>query len=290
MIEDESGRLKIQGDALDGLGLVTGCVIACLGHENKDGVFVVIDTKYADLPRQPQRWEKDDATLALAGSKVKQKPPKAERIAIISGLEIAGDSGNDLALDMLTDYLIGEGSDGTRKDGSKRITRLIIAGGSLAHSCPIPSREEVSAKKGHKKYGYDSSAYDASPTARLDMFLSEVLSTLPVTILPGVTDPASVAIPQQPLHPALFPHSRAMANSPALKYDPYLAFDSVTNPWEGDIDGWRILGTGGQTVADVQKYLDVNSTLDIMDAMLRWRCIAPTAPDTLCTYLVNALP
>ncbi|KAF2809936.1 DNA polymeras-like protein subunit delta-2 [Mytilinidion resinicola] len=284
MIEDESGRLKIIGDGLDTLGLVTGCVIAILGHENIDGVFNVIDTKYADLPRQPERWEKDEASLALSGGKVKQKRPRADRVAIISGLEISGDSGNDLALVMLTEYLIGESSHPSRPDGSKKISRLIVAGGSLAHSSPIPSREEVVAKKGHKKYGYDSAAYDASPTARLDTFLSDILPTLPVTLLPGVTDPASVAIPQQPLHAALFPQSRALANSPALKNDPHLGFDSVSNPWEGDIDGWRFLGTGGQTVTDVQKYLDVDSTLDIMDAMLRWRCIAPTAPDTLWCY------
>ncbi|KAA6409446.1 MAG: DNA polymerase delta subunit 2 [Lasallia pustulata] len=41
-------------------------------------------------------------------------------------------------------------------------------------------------------------------------------------------------------------------------------FDSVTNPWEGDVDGWRLMGTGGQPVDDVYK--------------------APTAPDTLWCY------
>jgi DNA polymerase delta subunit 2 len=58
----------------------------------------------------------------------------------------------------------------------------------------------------------------------------------------------------------------------------------VTNPWEGDIEGFRVLGTSGQTIADLSKYVEKVKTLHIMEMMLRWRCIAPTAPDTLWCY------
>jgi DNA polymerase delta subunit 2 len=43
-----------------------------------------------------------------------------------------------------------------------------------------------------------------------------------------------------------------------------------------------VLGTGGQNVDDVFKYVDSDDRLGMMEAMCRWRCSAPTAPDTLC--------
>jgi DNA polymerase delta subunit 2 len=183
------------------------------------------------------------------------------------------------------EYLTGDATGPPDQAKSGEITRLIIAGNSLSNSSPILSREEfaVATKKSHKKhYGYDASAYNPSPSERLDEFLSEILPTLPVTLIPGKTDPASVAIPQQGLHPALFPLSRPYVNPPTKSPDTLHGLDTVTNPWEGDIEGWRFLGTGGQTVDDLLKYVDDTDTVDILDAMLRWRCIAPTAPDTLC--------
>ena len=63
-------------------------------------------------------------------------------------------------------------------------------------------------------------------------------------------------------------------------------FDSVTNPWEGDVDGWRLLAAGGQNLDDVFKYVEGEERLEIMEAMCRWRLVAPTAPDTLCEYLL----
>lgn len=238
MLEDESGRLRIMGSSLTSHAFVTGCVIAALGTEQADGSFEVIETMFADFPRQPERWERDEEKLALQGKKVKQKRERAGKVALVSGLEISGDAETDMALVLLQEYLEGEAADEEIQEASGRITRLIIAGGSLAHSSPIPSREEVAAaKKGQKKhYGYDSSAYDAAPSERLDAFLSELLPTMPVTLMPGASDPASVAIPQQSLHPALFPTVRQYAKIAAQAGEP-LALDSVTNPWEGDVDG-----------------------------------------------------
>jgi DNA polymerase II small subunit/DNA polymerase delta subunit B len=58
--------------------------------------------------------------------------------------------------------------------------------------------------------------------------------------------------------------------------------DPVTNPWEGEVEGWRLLGTGGQNLDDICKYVESEDRLGMMEAMCRWRCSAPTAPDTLC--------
>lgn len=283
MLEDESGRLRVTGESLNS-HYVTGCILAALGTEQADGTFQVIATQYADLPRQPQRWERDDAAL----SRAKEQAPKREKpgkVAIVSGLELTGQDDDDLTLDLLVEFLTGEATGPLDQIEASKISRLIIAGDSLSHSSPILSREDFAIKKSKSKhYGYDASAYNPSPSERLDSFLAEILPTLPITLLPGASDPANVALPQQPLHPALFPRSRLYAEPVASGKETLYGLDSVTNPWEGDIDGYRFLGTGGQTVADLLKYVDEVEALEVMEMMLRWRCIAPTAPDTLWCY------
>ncbi|KAJ4301131.1 DNA polymerase delta small subunit Cdc1 [Kalmusia sp. IMI 367209] len=229
MLEDESGRLRVTGEPLHS-HYVTGCILAALGTEQADGTFQVIATQYADLPRQPQRWEGEDGKLAVE-KKPKPEREKSGKLAIVSGLEMTGTEDDDL--------------------------RLIIAGNSLSHASPILSRDDFNAKKSSKRhYGYDASSYNATPAEKFDSFLSQILPALPVTLLPGESDPANVALPQQPLHPALFPLCRAYANPPAKSNESLEGLDSVTNPWEADIEGWRVLGTGGQTVDDLLKYVE----------------------------------
>lgn len=279
MLEDESGRLRVTGESLNSQ-YVTGCVVAALGTEQADGSFQVIATQHADLPRQPARWERDDA------DKNATSPPrdKAGKIAIVSGLEITGTEDDDLSIDLLVEYLTGEATGPPSQRDASQITRLIIAGDSLAHSSPILSREDFAAKKAKKHYGYDSSLYNASPATRLDTLLSQILPSLPITLLPGASDPANVALPQQPLHPALFPTARLYAAPPSSPHPPS-SLDPVTNPWSADLAGYRFLGTGGQPISDLLKYMpDDISSLDAMELSLRWRCIAPTAPDTLSCY------
>ncbi|KAJ4411121.1 DNA polymerase delta small subunit Cdc1 [Didymella pomorum] len=283
MLEDESGRLRVTGESLNST-YVTGCVLAALGTEQADGTFQVIATQYADLPRQPERWERDDAALIEASEPQPERGP-AGKIAIVSGLAITGADDDELSLDLLLEYLTGEAAGLPTQSSASSISRLIIAGDSLAKSSPILSREDFAEMKSKKQaYGYDASAYNATPAEHLDELLSELLPTLPITLLPGANDPANVALPQQPLHPALFPNSRLYAEPPAKTNETIHGLDAVTNPWAGDVEGYRLLGTGGQTVTDLLKYVDDVNALEVMEMMLRWRCIAPTAPDTLWCY------
>lgn len=283
MLEDESGRLRVTGECL-GSNYVTGCILAALGTEQADGTFQVIATQYADLPRQPERWERDKSALSQA-AEPKSTRKSSGKIAIVSGLEMTGKNDNELFLGLLLEYLTGEAAGPPTQSEASKITRLIIAGGSLSHASPIPSRDDAAVKKGKSKfYGYDTSAYNALPAEQFDAFLSELLPSLPVTLMPGASDPANVALPQQPMHTALFPTSRLFAEPPAQSNKTIHGLDTVTNPWEGDIEGYRFLGTGGQTVADLLKYVDGAKALEAMEMMLRWRCIAPTAPDTLWCY------
>jgi DNA polymerase delta subunit 2 len=297
MLEDESGRLRLTGSKLQSVQLATGVIIAVLGTENANGDFEAIDIKVPDLARQPRRWERDEAKAP--------KEAKKGKIAMVSGLGITGTSSDTLALELLTDYLLGytgssKGEEGSPPDAS-RITRLIIAGNSLGASTieAAPATDGVPAKKSahQKKYGYDASAYNASPITQLDSFLAELLPSIPITLMPGESDPANFALPQQPIHRAMFPRSRAYCSAPPIGEDKVEPgwFDSVTNPWEGDVEGWRFWGSSGQNVDDVLRYLDfadedgnvdmngdTEARIRVMEAMLRWRCGVPTAPDTLC--------
>jgi DNA polymerase delta subunit 2 len=101
--------------------------------------------------------------------------------------------------------------------------------------------------------------------------------------MPGSHDPTSVALPQQPVHLALFNSAKAFSQS---------TLESVTNPSWWDVDGIKVFGTGGQNVDDVYKYVDDDhiegGRIGLLEKMLRWRHVAPTAPDTLCTFLVAA--
>lgn len=93
--------------------------------------------------------------------------------------------------------------------------------------------------------------------------------------MPGDTDPANVSLPQQPIHPTMFPQSKAYFGS---------TFNPVTNPYDCTIDGVNFLGTSGQTIDDIYKYVEGDDRLGMMEWTLRWRHIAPTCPDTLWSY------
>ena len=285
MLEDESGRLRLTGEMLDRVMLTTGAIVAALGTENRDGEFEVFDVKVPDLARQPERYALDDAQRAVAGKKVFPDRQRAGKIALVSGLGITGEDGDTLTLELLSEFLLGEAGSSPDAADAASISRLLVLGNSLAAGGPIPSREELaskhsSSKVGQRKYGYDSSTYNPAPTDALDNFLAGLLPSIPITMIPGDSDPAHAALPQQPVHAALFPRSRAYMAPPGSTEPGW--FSSASNPFEAEVDGWRVLATGGQPLEDMARYIPADSRTAMMEAMLRWRLSAPTAPDTLC--------
>lgn len=294
MLEDDSGRIRLVGDVLSQVNLVTGCIIAVMGTESANGELEVIDLKFPDLAPQPERWalgapaqtngknKSEDVDVDMSGTSA-----KGNKMAIVSGLSFAGnDASYAVELDLLVEYLLGESLGPTMQEKASHVSRLIIAGNSIVTKGQKTEADEVESAamehKKNKKYGYDSSAYNPVPSQLFDDFLTELLPSIPVTLLPGANDPANASYPQQPIHTAMFPKARAFSQDPSSKKDGWL--DAVTNPFEGEIDGWRVLGTSGQNVDDVFKYIDSDDLLGMMEAMCRWRCCAPTAPDTLWSY------
>lgn len=299
MLEDESGRLRLTGAMLLQTLLVTGVIVAVLGTENANGDFEVLDIHIPELARQPERWERDAAEADNEKMAVDRPSTSGQKIALVSGLEISGTEADTLRLSLLSEYLLGESLDEDDQHATARISRLIISGDSIASDVIIHAPPgDDQRKAGNKKYGYDAAAYNPAPTKHLDHFLAELLPTIPITLMSGEQDPANSSLPQQAIHPAMFPHSRTYGQQNLAEpeeQDPGW-FDSVTNPWDGDIDGWRFLGTSGQPVDDILKYVDLggpdgksaDGRLEVMESMLRWRCCAPTAPDTLCKSSLEA--
>lgn len=295
MLEDDSGRVRLVGDVLNNIPLVTGCIIAVMGTENTNGEFEVIDLKVPDLAPQPERWALSKPPTASGKSEgedteMTDSPSQSsgKKIAIVSGLAFSGtDASYDLELDLLLEYLLGEALGPDEQTNASQISRLIIAGNSIStvkeKDDDEGGEDDDEKKTVQKKYGYDASAYNPVPSQLFDQFVSELLPSIPVTLLPGAQDPANASYPQQPVHSAMFPLSRAYAAELGTKAASQPGwFDPVTNPWEAEVEGWRILGTGGQNVDDVFKYVESDDRLGMMEAMCRWRCCAPTAPDTLC--------
>ncbi|KMQ42872.1 DNA polymerase delta subunit [Trichophyton violaceum] len=317
MVEDESGRLVLTGSLLQSTFLVTGVVVAVLGTENADGQFEVVDIKVPDIPPQPARWEREQEPTTDVGVPAKRKHSaleaggsgsgKSKKIAFVSGLGITGTSGDTVALSLLADYLLGytgtiPSTDDYTSTNPSQISRLIIAGNSLGAKVASTANDAANPEKRQpKKYGYDASAYNASPITLFDSFLSDILPSIPVTLMPGETDPANFSLPQQEIHTAMLPRSKAYCppiapKRQALPSEPGW-LDNVTNPWEGDIEGWRFWGTSGQNVDDVLRYVNLEeleddevediengARLKLMEHLLKWRCGVPTAPDTIWCY------
>ena len=298
MLEDDSGRIRLAGELLKTVNLVTGCIVAVMGTENTNGELEIIDIKLPDLPPQPERWSLKKGVNGNTTTKAKTEDEdedmgnspqsSGKKVAIVSGLSFSGsDASSALELNLLLEYLLGEALGPSVQGEVSQISRLIIAGNSISTVDRKADADESAEKTTTKKYGYDASAYNALPSQLFDEFLGEILPSMPVTLMPGERDPANASFPQQPIHAALFPTSRAYGRDPGSKEPGWL--DAVTNPWEGEVEGWRVLGTAGQNVDDVFKYVESEDRLGMMEAMCRWRCCAPTAPDTLCKFFLLLL-
>ncbi|GAA6014788.1 hypothetical protein JCM8202_004765 [Rhodotorula sphaerocarpa] len=258
MLEDESGRVRLVGKSIEEAEgvFVTGTIMAALGAETASGDFEVFEYCFAGLPSQPA---------------LEPASPEGEWVAIASGLQMgsAGDAA-DLRTEMLVEFLLGEAGEEEDQEDAVKVSRLILAGNSLARP-DIGATGSDEQKK--KVYGYDSTLYTAKPTETLDAFLAELTPSLPVDLMPGETDPTEPTMPQQPMHHALLPNA-AM----------YEGFAGRTNPYWGEIGGASFFGTSGQTIDDIFKYLESDDRLGVAAQTLEWSHIAPTCPDTLWCF------
>ncbi|KAI8079681.1 DNA polymerase alpha/epsilon subunit B-domain-containing protein [Gilbertella persicaria] len=253
-LEDESGRIEITGSCLNKEFLVTGTIIGVLGKEVTRGSFEVMDICLPGMAEQEPFVEE------------KNKDPKY--VALLSGLHIGAEDQIDLRTQLLVDFLTGELGSSVDEQSSSKISRVIVAGNSL--SKPTKIAEKSTAPK---KYGYDASTFNASPVIQLDDMLEEICSTVDLDIMAGPTDPSPLHMPQQPMYPSIFANAHRLST-----------FHSVTNPYWCKIDQATFLGTSGQNIDDIYKYVTSEDRLKMAEKCLYWRHMAPSAPDTLWSY------
>ncbi|ORY43933.1 DNA polymerase alpha/epsilon subunit B-domain-containing protein [Leucosporidium creatinivorum] len=267
MLEDESGRVRLVGKGIaDAAGtFVTGTIMAALGAETPSGDFEVLEFCFAGLPPQA-----DVKPVSSAQANGKGKEEDGEWVALLSGLEMgSGNAEQEARCMMLAEWLSGEvGGDEDREEAIK-VSRVILAGNSLAQPDFTVSEED----KKPKRYGYDSSLYSAKPTTSLDAFLAELLPSIPIDLMPGENDPTAPTMPQQPLHPAMLPSA-----------DGFEGYEGRTNPWWCEVGGTSFLGTSGQPLDDIFKYLESEDRIGMAERTLEWSHISPTCPDTLWCY------
>ncbi|KZV65840.1 hypothetical protein PENSPDRAFT_111792 [Peniophora sp. CONT] len=286
-LEDESGRIRLVGERVKNAILVTGVIAGVLGVETAAGDFEVVDVCFADLPPhdgqdgdEPDAMQIDDAV----------EDQDEEYIAVISGLDIGPSAASDAQMQMVVEYLTGEGGGPDDAGVASRITRLIVAGNSLA---PIEPTEDGPKERKAKRYGHDPANFSPHPIHDLSGLLADVARSMPVHILAGQTDPQGVILPQQPFPRAMFGDAAKFASFSCETNPTYLRFapgsEDDAQPTNGASSSHAypytrtILATSGQPLSDLCKYVPTSGTarLDLAEATLRWRHMAPTAPDTL---------
>ncbi|XP_072962400.1 DNA polymerase delta small subunit [Typha angustifolia] len=249
ILEDESGRVKLSGAVLYPATFVTGIVLGLHGKETSDGDFSVHDVLEAGLPPQ----------IELPVSSREDK-----YVAFVSGLDVGSSTFNPLQFQLLVDHITGHLGDDNEQRIASQIVRLIIVGNTVQISPGLLSGQAL-APKDHSRL--------TEPIKEFDIMLTQLVAALPVDIMPGSSDPANFSLPQQPLHRCLF--------SGASTYN---TFVSCTNPHQFELDDVQFLGTSGQNIDDLYKYSDAKDKLEFMERTLRWRHLAPTAPNTLGCY------
>lgn len=110
----------------------------------------------------------------------------------------------------------------------------MIAGNSVVPPNPVTLKDKFSSQK------YKASL--STPSKQFDIWVAQLLSSCYVDVMPGVSDPANIALPQQPFHPCLFPHGSRFSS-----------LERVTNPFQCKLDHVNILGHSGQPVRDIAR-------------------------------------
>ncbi|EEF31661.1 DNA polymerase delta small subunit, putative [Ricinus communis] len=249
VLEDESGRVKLGGDMLTPSAYVTGLVVALHGKETGAGDFMVLDVLEAGLPPQIE--------LPLQSREDKY-------VVFVSGLNVGSSTFNPLQFQLLVDHITGHLGNEKEQAIAAEIVHVVIAGNSVEIPHGLLNGQNLASK--------DQSRL-SEPVKELDIFLSQIAASMPMDIMPGSNDPANFSLPQQPLHRCLFPGSAA-----------YNTFRSCTNPHCFELDNIRFLGTSGQNIDDLEKYSEAKDKLEFMERTLKWRHLAPTAPNTLGCY------
>ncbi|PRP79665.1 DNA-directed DNA polymerase delta 2-like [Planoprotostelium fungivorum] len=256
VLEDESGRTTlVGGDHLGISSLVTGIVVAVRGTSTTGGEFEAKEILFpgvADVPEPPSSKGED------------------KYVAILSGANVGGIDNDTLSLQLAIDFLSGQLGTEEQQRMMSNLQRVIVAGNSLSK---LEDSTEFAAIQTNGKVSLRQQRHIVTPLRELDGLFTQLSSSVEVDVMPGSGDPSNYTYPQQALNGCLLPMSTSNKS-----------LNLSTNPYSCVINGVHFLGTSGQNVENIQRYVAGDDAMDIAKNTLMWRHLAPTAPDQLACY------
>ncbi|KAF8631413.1 hypothetical protein AX17_005091 [Amanita inopinata Kibby_2008] len=273
MLEDESGRIKLVGERLKDARLVTGVVIGALGMETPNGDFEAVDFCFPEMAPQAAQEKPENDDMDVDSD---EPSSSGDWIAVVSGLDISSPVADDAKIQMLIEYLTGEAGGVDDQISSAQISRLIIAGNSLT---PILEPVEPVPERKARRQVQEVTPLSPHPILNLSAHLYDIGQTMPIHILPGETDPSGILMPQQAFPRAMFGEVSKLSTFYRETNPTYLRLQCGRKPSVAR----TMLINSGQPLNDIFKYLPSppNTRLAVLESTLRWRHMAPTAPDTL---------
>lgn len=214
ILEDELQRIALIGN-IKTSEMCTGFVIAVLGYEDENSKFYIEDYCFKE-------------TIPTNRIELPLKCPDTY-IVFVSGFELSPTLTDLMKIQLFIDFLNGDFIDEDNEDLSNilyQTQRLIIAGNSLD---PVTQSKEMSNKSKYLSRNYVAGSVQSMK--QLDEYIQQIASKLEVDLMPGEFDPSNYMMPQQPLHPAMFPKTKS-----------YNTFHTGTNPYEFEINGVQLLG------------------------------------------------
>ena len=183
--------------------------------------------------------------------------------------KLGGECGGLLgAAQLATDWVVGSVEGPGEQGDIARVERVIVAGDSLSMSTR-DKQDQVKAKY----LTANSATVSIAAVRQLDDLPVQLAGNVNTDIMPGSNDPATMVLPQQPLHRVMFPQAGLF---PTLQ--------TVTNPYSMEVAGRNFLVVSGQTITDILRNSTLCGPLEAMAKCLEWSHVAPTAPDTLGCY------
>ncbi|CAF0960264.1 unnamed protein product [Rotaria sordida] len=253
ILEEESQRIVLDGN-IDINQFVTGIVMAVHGYEDDKGVFIVKDYCFKDLsiPKQLSPLKEDKFILFASGFLL------SETSIIFNQLE----------------YLVNSLTQPTNIQSEQikfilsNSIRFIVAGNLIESSTRLKDSTNQAKYLTRKM-----TASSVEAMHSIDELFDKIAAITDIDIMPGVNDPSCHMLPQQPLHPCMFPSSSKRKTTHCL-----------TNPYDFQIGDIRFLGTSGQNLDDIDLQSTIDNRVQILENCLKWCAIAPTCPDTLSCY------
>lgn len=190
ILEDQSGRVMLAGSILaHTCQLVTGVVVAVKGRINDDGDFLANDEVFSFDVANVEDEHAASSALPILSLPSHKLPRRLVLFVSGLGLGTASSPVHDLAVQLLVDFVCGRMADPKSADLASRIVRVVLAGDSV---------QAVDLHDLRERFGNNKlKASLSTPSKQLDVFLAQLLTSCFVDIMPGRSDPANAALPQQ---------------------------------------------------------------------------------------------